>query len=129
MADYADARVAATWPRLDHPLTKFALFPLLAALPAFRLHQHIAFGGTFGEYHSFGLAAWLTGLLIWWAAWAIGLMLFAAALRAVVEIGTVLTLWLRAAQTRKVRRALAGLSRVLYYLGLPAWMLLRLLGG
>ncbi len=58
IADFAAARAAASHrPWLDHPLVKFVLFPLIAALPAFRLHQHIAFGGTFGEYYTYGLTA------------------------------------------------------------------------
>lgn len=128
LADYATARASATWPRLDHPLVKFALFPLLLALPAFRLHQHIAFGGTFGEYYTYGLAAWLTGLLVWWGAWSIGLVLFAAALRIVVEAGHLVVLpW--PARSRVVRRRLAALSRVAFYIGLPAWLAVRLLTG
>jgi apolipoprotein N-acyltransferase len=127
-ADYATARALATWPRLDHPLVKFVLFPLLPALPAFRLHQHIAFGGTFGEYYTYGLAAWLTGLLVWWAAWSIGLMLFAAVLRFVVEAGHLAVLrW--PARARAVRRTLAALGRVAFYIGLPVWFVVRLLGG
>ncbi|WP_257385192.1 apolipoprotein N-acyltransferase [Tahibacter caeni] len=128
LADYATVRALATWPRLDHPLVKFVLFPLLPALPAFRLHQHIAFGGTFGEYYTYGLAAWLTGLLVWWAAWSIGLMLFAAVLRVVVEAGHFAVLpW--PARARAVRRTLAALSRVVFYVGPPAWLAVRLLSG
>ncbi|WP_313915159.1 apolipoprotein N-acyltransferase [Tahibacter sp.] len=124
MADYATARALAMWPRLDHPLVKFALFPLLPALPAFRLHQHIAFGGTFGEYYTYGLAAWLTGLLIWWAAWSIGLMIFAAALRIVVETGHLAALpW--PARAAAVRRTLAALSRVAFYAALPVLLVFR----
>ena len=73
---------------LDRPLVKFGLFPLLLAIPAFRLHQHIAYGSTFGEYHTFGLQAYLTTFALWWAAWAIGVVLCAAALRAAIEAGT-----------------------------------------
>jgi apolipoprotein N-acyltransferase len=128
MADYATARALAIWPRLDHPLVKFVLFPLLPALPAFRLHQHIAFGGTFGEYYTYGFAAWLIGLLVWWAAWSIGLMMFAAALRIVVETGHLAVLrW--PARACAVRRTLTALSRVTFYAGLPAWLAVRLFAG
>jgi apolipoprotein N-acyltransferase len=128
MADYATARALAIWPRLDHPLVKFVLFPLLPALPAFRLHQHIAFGDTFGEYYTYGLAAWLTGLLVWWAAWSIGLMMFAAVLRIVVETGHVAVLqW--PTRARALRRTLTALSRLTFYVGLPAWLAVRLFAG
>lgn len=127
-AHYARTRLALPRrPRLDHPLLKFALFPLVPALPAFRLHQHIAYGGTFGEYYTFGLKAYLTGLLIWWASWAIKLVLFAAALRAAIEAGTLLTVVLRHERAIAVRKALEFLGRAIFYLGLPVWLLFRLL--
>src|SRR5262249_45453138 len=85
---YAQARTAPNRQRLAHPLLKFGLFPLLLAIPAFRLHQHIAYGGTFGEYLTFGLRAYLTTFALWWAAWAIAVVLCAAAVRAVIEAGT-----------------------------------------
>lgn len=128
-ADYAAVRAAAVRPWLDHALVKFALFPLIPALPAFRLHQHIAFGGTFGEYYTYGLEAWLAGLLIWWAAWSIGLMLFAAVLRVGSEIGTLLALQWRPARAVDVRSSLEWLARLAFYLGVPAWLLLRILVG
>lgn len=127
-AQYATARALAAWPRLDHPLLKFVLFPLLLALPAFRLHQYIAFGGTFGEYYTYGFVAWLTGLLVWWAAWSIGLMLFAAVLRIAVEAAHLALLpWPERA--RAARGGLAAVSRTLYYLGVPVWLALRLIAG
>ena len=127
----ADAQARADAPRwrIDHPLCKFVLFPLLLALPAFRLHQHIAFGGTFGEYYSFGLQAWLLGLLIWWAAWMIGMTLYAALLRTVVELGALAALLLRPQRAGAVRAALLGIARALYFIGAPAWLLWRMLAG
>ena len=124
---HARARADAPRWRIDHPLVKFAVFPLLLALPAFRLHQHIAFGGTFGEYYSFGLQAWLLGLLIWWAAWAIGMTLFAAVLRVLVELGTLPALFMQPARAGAVRATLQGIARALYFIGAPAWLLWRML--
>ncbi|WP_222837870.1 apolipoprotein N-acyltransferase [Lysobacter antibioticus] len=126
-ADLIQARADANRRRFDHPLLKFALFPLLLALIAFRLHQVIAFGGTFGEYYSYGLAAYLTGLLIWWASWSIGLMLFAAVLRVAIEAAVVLAMALRYAHTAALRDALEWLGRSAFYLGVPAWLAWRLL--
>lgn len=127
-AGWAQARADARRRRLDHPLAKFALFPLLLALVAFRLHQVIAFGGTFGEFYSYGLAAYLTGLLIWWASWSIGLMLFAALLRIAIEAAATLAAALRPAHAADVRDALEWLGRVAFYVGVPAWLAWRLLG-
>src|SRR5205085_10799124 len=113
--------------RLDHPLVKFVLLPLLLAIPAFRLHQHIAFGSSFGEFYSFGLAAYLKAFALWWAAWAMGVVLVAAAVRAAIEAGTLLALLVQPSATTEVRRWLERLGLALLYLGLPAWLLLRLL--
>lgn len=126
-ADFAQSRADARRRRLDHPVLKFALFPLLLALVAFRLHQVIAFGGAFGEYYSYGLAAYLTGLLIWWASWSIGLMLFAAALRIAIETVAALAFALRRAHAHAVRDALEWLGRLAFYLGVPVWLAWRLL--
>jgi apolipoprotein N-acyltransferase len=126
-AELVQHRADAHRHRLDRPLVKFALFPLLLALVAFRLHQVIAFGGTFGEYYSYGLAAYLTGLLIWWASWSIGLMLFAAVLRVVIETVAALAMAFRYAHAAGLRDALEWLDRLAFYLGVPAWLAWRLL--
>ena len=48
---YAAAK--ARWPRrlLSHPLFKFAGFSLLPTAVMFNAHQHIAYGGTLGQYY------------------------------------------------------------------------------
>jgi apolipoprotein N-acyltransferase len=114
--------------RIDGPFVKFVLFALVPAVPAFRLHQLIAYGSAFGEYHSFGARAYLTAFLIWWASWAVTLVLIAGGLRAVVEAGTAATLWWHPEYTPDVRRALLGVARAAYFVGVPAWLLVRLLG-
>ena len=124
---YAHARDSIRRGRLDRPLAKFALFPLLLAIPAFRLHQHIAYGSSFGEYYTFGLAAYVTTFALWWAAWAIGVVLCAAALRTAIEAGTLAAVLLRPQQAAGARRWLEGLGLAALYLGLPAWLLLRVL--
>jgi apolipoprotein N-acyltransferase len=111
--------------RLDHPLAKFVVLPFVLAIPAFRLHQHIAFGSTFGEYYTFGLAAYLMAFALWWAAWAIGVVLCAAVLRAAIETGTLVAVLLRPGQAIGARRWLERLGLATLYLGLPAWLLLR----
>jgi apolipoprotein N-acyltransferase len=126
---WAQARAAAGRNRADHPLSKFVLFPLVPALPVFRLHQHIAYGGTFGEWQTFGAQAWLSALGIWWASWAVNLLLFAAVLRAAIEAIALAALALRPARSAEVRRVLELLGRLLFYLGVPLWLALRLLSG
>lgn len=112
--------------RLDRPLPKFAVFALVPALPLFRLHQWISFGGTFGEYHEFGLAAYLLGFSLYWGLSAIYLLLFAAGLRALAEPLTLVALLLPPRWDAGVRRVAEGLLRALYYLTPPALLIARL---
>ncbi|TFV92662.1 apolipoprotein N-acyltransferase, partial [Oxalobacteraceae bacterium OM1] len=113
----------------DHPLTKFVLFPVVLAIPAFHLHQHITFGSGLGEYYAFGLKAYLSAFALWWASWAIAVMLSAAALRAAIEAGTLLTVLVRPLQATEVRRWLERLALAALYLGLPVWLIWRVYGG
>lgn len=130
LARFAEQRARSRRPRWDHALVKFGLFPLLPALIAFRLHQVIAFGGTFGEWLTFGPGAWFTGLAIWWASWSLGLMLFAAALRIALEAIAFTTSWLVSTERQRVvRDAGEWLLRGLYYLGVPMALVTRLLAG
>lgn len=125
-ANYARLRQAIPRWRIDHAFLKFVLFPLVPAVPAFRLHQHIAFGGTFGEYYTFGLKAYLIAFAIWWASWAMGMVLFAAFLRIVIETVTAFSMALGNERSIAVRQVLEHLGRAFFYLGVPAWLLIHL---
>jgi apolipoprotein N-acyltransferase len=65
---------------------------------------------------------------LWWAAWAIGVVLCAAVLRTLLEAGALLAVAVRPQQALAVRRGLERLALVVLYLGLPAWLLLRITG-
>ena len=56
-------------------------------------------------------------------------MLCAAALRAAIEAGTLAAVLLRPGAAIDVRRWLERLGLAALYLGLPAWLLLRVLAG
>lgn len=126
---YAQARIAIRRGRFDRLIAKFVLFPLVLAIPAFRLHQHIAYGNTFGEFYAFGLRPYLSGFALWWAAWAIGVVLCAAALRATIEVGTLAAVLVRPAQAPHARQWLERIGLLGLYVGLPAWLGLRLMVG
>jgi apolipoprotein N-acyltransferase len=113
---------------LDRAWLKFGLYPLLPALVAFRLHQHIAYGGTFGEAYSFGIQAWLLGLAVWWGKWAMGMTIFAGALRVLAEVVAFALALMRTRDAARDRRMLEWALRLAYYLGVPLWLALRLLG-
>ncbi|HJV74984.1 MAG TPA: apolipoprotein N-acyltransferase [Noviherbaspirillum sp.] len=126
---YARARLAVRRGRLGHPLVKFVLFPIVLAIPAFHLHQHIAYGSGLGEYYTFGLKAYLSAFSLWWASWAIAVVLSAAAVRAVIEAGALLAVLLRPIWATEVRHWLERFGLAALYLGLPSWLLLRVYGG
>lgn len=126
---YDAGRAAAGRSVWQRPVLKFGLLPLVLALPAYRLHQHIAFGSSFGEWLTYGALAWLQGLALWWAAWAMGVALCAAVLRAAVEGLTLAALASRPARAASVRRGLERAALLLLYLGLPAWLAWRALAG
>ena len=125
---YAQAAQALRRTRLDRAWLKFGLLPLLLALPAFRLHQHIAYGDTFGEYLTFGLKAYLTTFGLWWAAWIIGVVLCAAALRTAIEAGTLAGVVLAPARALEARHMLERLGHAALYVGLPVWLMVRISG-
>ncbi len=114
--------------RLDHPLLKFVLLPLALALPAFHLHQHIAYGSALGEYYSFGLAAYLSAFGLWWAAWTIGVVLGAALVRTAIESASMLVAVLRPRAAIDARQGLERIGHAALYLALPGWLLFRVFG-
>lgn len=125
--DYHRQRSQAHRRWLDHGAIRFGLFPMLLAIPAFRLHQLIAFGGSFGEYLSFGAAAYLKGFLIWWGAWSLGTMLTAAALRLLIETVMLSGRVLSPGSTAGWRSPLEWIGRVAFYGLIPAWLFWRVL--
>ncbi|SDD19979.1 apolipoprotein N-acyltransferase [Aquimonas voraii] len=144
---WAEQRQRGRHRWLDAAWLKLGLFPLLPALVAFHLHQVIAFGGPFGEWLTFGFGAWFKALLLWWASWVLGLCLFAAALRLLAEAVALASLLLqglvagpaagtpaspgrgsgRDSAAPALRRGIEWSLRAIHYLGVPLWLLLRVL--
>ncbi len=113
---------------LRHPLTRFALLPALLAVPAFRLHQHIAFGSSLGEWQAYGPGAFLLGFGLWWAGWALGALLVAAALRTVIETAALGLAVADVPHAQGWRGPLEWTGHLLLYAGMPAWLAWRALG-
>ena len=128
-AAYAGSRAGVRRGVLDLPIAKFVLLPLALAIPAFRLHQHIAYGSAFGEYLTYGLAAYASAFAIWWATWIMAVLLVAAVVRAAIEAGTFAAAFTRPQRAPDARRWLEAGGLAVLYLGLPAWLLVRILAG
>jgi apolipoprotein N-acyltransferase len=108
--------------RWYHPLLTFVLLALVPTLPLFRLHQWITYGGTFGEYYTYGLQAYLVGFLLYWATVTIYLVLYAAVLRALAETVMLAAAWRVPERIVDVRRFVEWAARVLYFGGVPAFL-------
>jgi len=103
-------------------LLRYALFALVPTLPLFRLHQWIAYGGTFGEYYMYGLPAYALGFLLFWSTSAISLVLWRAVLRTLAEPLVLACAHLAPQRTPRVRGLVERLVTVLYYAAVPAYL-------
>lgn len=125
-ARYARSRAILDRRRWWRPLLDYPVFALLLAVPIFRLHQWITFGGTFGEYYRFGLRAYALAFAIFWASYAVHLLLYAAVLRVLSETAVFgMAALITTDRLTTVRRVVEGLRAVLYYSAVPL-LLLRL---
>lgn len=124
---YAQARHALWRRRWYDLLGKLGLYPLLPALIIFQLNQRIAFGGPFGEYQMYGLAAWLRSLGRDYAQVFVNFLLLACFFRLLVEAVSFAAAWLVPSYARGVRRGAEWLGRLAYYVGLMAFLATRLL--
>ena len=98
---------------------------LVPAVPLFRVHQWIAYGGTFGEYYTYGLKAYLLGFAVYWGTMVVYLVIWAAVCRAVSEIVSVATVLAAPSQAVRMRRVAEIMHRCLYYGGVPLLLLVR----
>ncbi len=117
----------AAQPRWYHLLAKFAGFGLLPTAVWFNAHQHIAYGGLFGQYYLEGLSPYLKTFLISWSLASIYLLLYASVWRALAEVTAVLTARAAPAYAAPVRRLSEIVCRVMYYGGVPVLVLLPFL--
>jgi len=122
---YAGAKAAAGAWRWRDLAAKFPLFALAPAAVLFRAHQHIAYGGTLGEYYLLGLSQFLQTAAIYWVTTTIYCVLWASVWRGPAEGASLLAAYVAPSQAARVRRAAEIACRVLYYAGVPALLALR----
>jgi hypothetical protein len=103
-------------------------FPLLGLLPTgvlFNAHQWIAYGGTLGEYYTYGAIAYFLTFLEYWTTVTIYLALWAGVSRVVAELVVWTVSRLAPTSVFGVRRVVEVGCRVLYYGGVPVLLALR----
>ncbi len=124
---YAHAKQACARPLWYHRVGKFVVFALVPTLPLFRVHQLIAYGGTFGEYYLYGPAAYLATFALHWLTLSIHLVLYASVWRGLAEAVALLAAWVAPARPAQVRRVAEIACQAGYYGGVPLFLVLRFL--
>jgi apolipoprotein N-acyltransferase len=125
---WARARGAGTRPwHWYHYLLKFVVFGAPPGLILFRLHQWIAYGGTFGQYYMEGVRPYLESLALQWVAVVIYLVLWAAMLRGAAETLCLLVADVAPSLAARVRRLAELGCAIGYYGGVPLILGLRFL--
>jgi len=122
---YAHAKAAAGAWRWYHLAAKFPLFALAPTAVLFNAHQHIAYGGSLGEYYLYGLGAYLKTFALYWATVTTYCVLYASVWRGLAEGAALLAAHVAPSRAARVRRAAEIACRVLYYGGVPVLLALR----
>jgi hypothetical protein len=127
----ANPTLIATGTRRDRgwlaPTIKFAGLGTIPALVLFYTHQHIAYGGTFGQYNLEGLRPYLVTLWQYWATTLILLVSYASCWRIPGELLVWAAAWTGEPATRRVRAAVEAICTAAYYGGVPVFLALRYL--
>jgi hypothetical protein len=125
---YAGARRSMPGRRWVHLLFKFPIFALLPTLILFNAHQHIAYGGTFGQYYLEGLGPYVASFAEHWITLVIYLVLYAAVWRGIAEGVAMAAAFVAPPRAVGVRRGVEIACRILYYGGVPILLALRFAG-
>jgi hypothetical protein len=122
---WAHARAAVPprgWPQR---LAKFVVFGALPAGVLFNAHQHIAYGGTFGQWYLLGPGAWVATLAVYWGTVVAYLVLWAATWRWLGELVALAAAAAAPSHAAKVRRTVELVCGVAYWVGVPVVLALR----
>src|SRR5262249_14337837 len=81
VAVWAQARAALPQWRWYHVVWKFVVFALAPTAVLFNAHQHIAYGGSLGQYYLEGPGAYVRTFALYWLSVSLDLVLWAAVWR------------------------------------------------
>jgi len=119
----AEARSFRWWPWV----LKFPLLGLLPTAVFFRAHQWIAYGGTLGEYYTYGARAYAIDFLEHWSTVTVYLALWAGLWRVCGEVAAWGASRVMPRTTSIMRRTVEIGCRLLYYVGVPMLVAMRFL--
>jgi hypothetical protein len=122
---HADAAAAAGTLRWWQWVLKFPLFGLVPTVILFRAHQWITYGGTFGQYYTYGARPYVLLFLDYWTTVTVYLSLWAGLWRVIAEIVAWIAARLAPSSAAGVRRFVEIACRVAYYGGVPLLLALR----
>ena len=122
---WAHARAMHPTPSWLGRAAKFVLFALPPAAILFNAHQHISYGGLWGQYYQEGLEPYLLSATLHWATVSIYLVLYASALRAAAETVTLAGAFAAPSAAASLRRGAEIFCSAAYYLGVPLLLALR----
>ena len=121
------ARTRRRW-RIPATVGKFVGFGLLPTAVLFYTHQHIAYGGTFGQYYLEGLLPYLATFGAYWTTVVVLLASYASTWRALAEGAVGIAALFGDGSARAARRAAEIVCALAYYVGVPIVLALRYLG-
>ncbi len=124
---WAHARAARPRRRWYHRAGKFVVFGALPGGVLFNAHQHIAYGGTFGEWYLLGAASWFRTLAVYWGTVVAYLVLYAATWRWLGELTALAAAAVAPSRVARVRRAVELVCGVAYWIGVPVLLGVRFL--
>jgi hypothetical protein len=124
---WAHARAASPPWRWPHLLWKFAGFALAPTAVLWNAHQHIAYGGTLGQYYLEGLGPYVRTFAVYWLTTSVYLILWASVWRALGEGVALAAAVVAPSHAARVRRAVEFACRLLFYAGVPALVAVRFL--
>jgi apolipoprotein N-acyltransferase len=119
-----DTRTRRGWPAA---VAKFAGLGTIPALVLFYTHQHIAYGGTWGQWYLEGPLAWLRTLAEYWGTTIVLLVSWASCWRIPGELLVWLAAFAGDRAARAMRRGVETACALAYYAAVPAFLLLRYL--
>jgi apolipoprotein N-acyltransferase len=124
---FAHARASDSGGRLRTRLFKFGIFSLAPTAVMFNAHQHIAYGGSLGQYYLEGLRPYLATFGFYWVTIVLYLLLYAGLWRALAEAAAFLAALAAPSRAARVRRAVERIALAAYYAGVPALVAARFL--
>jgi hypothetical protein len=124
---WAHARASLPPTRWYQVALKYLMFPLVPAAVWFNAHQHIAYGGTFGQYNLEGAALWIQSLGVHWGLTVVYLLLYASVVRALAEAIALAAGAVAPSSATRVRRLVEFACSGAYYAGVPVLVALPFL--